>query len=132
MSKLNNFQKFAKKAFYTKLDTPKEKLLYLVTAINEEAGEVAGEIKKATRNDLGNITAERKEKIQFELGDLLYYMAMLAETIDTTLEKCIEMEIGKLEKHHKDFEKKTGQKFSKKTMEKYIASNFKSSKKKSN
>lgn len=40
-----------------------------------EIGELAEQIKKQYRDDDGKITDERKNKIKFELGDIIWYVA---------------------------------------------------------
>lgn len=52
--------------------------MYVGLGCAEEAGEIAGNIKKAMRDDGGVITEERKAKIIKEMGDELWYLAALA------------------------------------------------------
>jgi len=68
-------------AFY-----PKDRAItYLALALAGEAGEVANAIKKMLRDDGGQLTAERGKKIVDELGDVLWYVAMLAWEMDVPL-----------------------------------------------
>ena len=46
---MSNFRKIAVDNLYVKFDKVIDKMAYLAIAINEEAGEVAGEIKKCIR-----------------------------------------------------------------------------------
>ncbi len=85
-----NFRKNAIKNFYVKFDKDIEKIMYLAIAINEEVGEVAGEVKKCVRNDKGIFGKERTDKILMEMGDLLYYLTVLADHFDCSLEEIME------------------------------------------
>jgi len=58
---------------------------YYALALNEEAGEVAGKIKKLFRDNNGIITPEIKEAIMKEMGDVLAYLAALGRSINTDL-----------------------------------------------
>lgn len=94
---IKKFQKKVKRVFFTPVDTRKELLLYLATAIGEESGEVSGEIKKAIRDNLGKITKERKQKILSEIGDLMFYLTMLCETLNESIKKPFELQDKKLD-----------------------------------
>ncbi|GAA2786055.1 nucleoside triphosphate pyrophosphohydrolase family protein [Saccharopolyspora taberi] len=71
-------------------------LLYAALGLTNEAGEVAGEIKKAVRDDGGEITEQRREAVIDELGDVLWYAARLAESVDATLEDAARANIAKV------------------------------------
>lgn len=51
-----------------------------------EAGEVQGKIKKILRDYGGRVTDESRIAIQGELGDLLWYIAMLARELGIDLD----------------------------------------------
>ena len=62
---------------------PKEKALeYLALGLTSEAGEVAGKIKKIIRDGKGN-----KEAIAYEIGDVLWYCAVLANELGVEVEE---------------------------------------------
>ena len=52
--------------------------VYAALGLNGEAGEVAEHAKKMLRDDYGNLTDERRAKVEDELGDLLCYLAQAA------------------------------------------------------
>ncbi len=69
--------------------------LRVVCGLAEEAGEVAGKVKKWHRGDYGDDVGAFRADIQAELGDLLWYTAMLHNIYDMTLEETM---IGNVEK----------------------------------
>lgn len=70
-------------------------VMYLALALNEEAGEVAGKVKKAFRDDNGEFTLERLESLKKELGDVLWYTAVLAKRLGFTLSEVAQENIKK-------------------------------------
>lgn len=72
-------------------------LRYLTLGLTGEAGEVANVIKKIYRNNSGNPTPEQITKIIDELGDVLWYVAMIAEMLQTDLSKVAYTNINKLQ-----------------------------------
>lgn len=75
-------------------------LSYLGLKLNGEAGEVADLIGKHIRDDgnTTNITDERSTKIAYELGDVLWYVAMLSHEIGFNLNTIMHMNLDKLKK----------------------------------
>lgn len=80
-------------------------LAYAALGMNGESGEVAEEIKKMIRNDAGQLTPERKEKIKLELGDVLWYVTSMCTKLGFSLEDIALANIAKLSKKYE--EKKT-------------------------
>jgi NTP pyrophosphatase (non-canonical NTP hydrolase) len=70
--------------------------IYPVLGLCGESGEVAEKIKKAVRDDGGEITAERKKELEKELGDVLWYLSQLATELGLSLDKIAETNIKKL------------------------------------
>ena len=89
---LNNYQKLAiGSAIY-----PKEDGLYYTTlGLVGEAGEVANKVKKLIRD--GGDTPDKRKEIGKELGDVCWYLAVLAEELGSNLGKIMEDNLSKLE-----------------------------------
>lgn len=76
--------------------------LYLVVALNEESGEVAGELKKAYRDDGAHLTPERQQRIKLEMGDVLWYLQALCIKLGTSFDDIIALNQEKLEKRRQN------------------------------
>tara|TARA_X000001316_G_scaffold84_1_gene83 strand:+ start:853 stop:1239 length:387 start_codon:yes stop_codon:yes gene_type:complete len=72
-------------------------LEYLTLGLTGEAGEIANKVKKLIRDgaDKENYY-ERLYEIEKELGDVLWYCAMLATEVDANLGKIMEANLNKL------------------------------------
>jgi len=66
-------------------------LVYTALGLASEAGEVAGKVKKSIRD-----TAPVREAVADELGDVLWYAAMLAKELDLSLSEIAERNVRKL------------------------------------
>jgi NTP pyrophosphatase (non-canonical NTP hydrolase) len=97
---MNHYQNAARKtAMGRSLD-------HFVHGLTEEAGEVAGVMKRYHRGDekyrdhnpyrMDRITPFAKEKLLDEIGDVLWYIAMIADELETTLEDVAQRNINKL------------------------------------
>ena len=62
-----------------------ENLLYPTLGLCGEAGEVAEKVKKMVRDDAGVLSAERRDALSKELGDVLWYVAQIATEADLDL-----------------------------------------------
>ena len=71
-------------------------IIYPTLGLTGEAGEVAEKVKKMIRDDDGILTPERKALLIKELGDVLWYLAMIATDIDVDLEEVATSNIKKL------------------------------------
>jgi NTP pyrophosphatase (non-canonical NTP hydrolase) len=69
---------------------------YCTLKLNGEAGEVAEEVGKALRDDGGQFTGERREKIKKEIGDVLWYLAMLSWLFQFDFNEIAEENLRKL------------------------------------
>ena len=65
-----------------------------------ESGEVAEKYKKIIRDHEGKITAEDKKEIVKELGDVLWYVALLAKYLNVSMEEVAQANLDKLASRH--------------------------------
>ncbi len=71
-------------------------LIYPTLGLTNEAGEVAGKIKKIFRDKGGIISAVDKEALKSELGDVLWYLAQVCTELEISLDGVAEYNIEKL------------------------------------
>jgi NTP pyrophosphatase (non-canonical NTP hydrolase) len=77
-------------------------VLFAALGVAGEAGEVADKVKKAIRDNNGNFDDKAfKESVKYELGDVLWYVAALAEDLGFTLSEVGQSNIAKLEDRRK-------------------------------
>lgn len=105
--KLNDYQHYAMQT--AKMPTPE----HMGFGLLEEAGEVAGILKRVFRRDPGYfisaqddpggiysfyapVAPDARTKLIKELGDVLWYTAALADILDITLEYVAEQNLKKL------------------------------------
>jgi NTP pyrophosphatase (non-canonical NTP hydrolase) len=72
-------------------------IIYTALGLASEAGEVAGKVKKMIRDEDNELTPERKQQILDEVGDVLWYCAMLATELNSSLAEVAINNIRKLE-----------------------------------
>jgi NTP pyrophosphatase (non-canonical NTP hydrolase) len=71
-------------------------LSYPALGLAGEAGEVAEHVKKAIRDDAGEVSDERRAKMSKELGDVLWYVAQLASELELDLDEVAQANLDKL------------------------------------
>jgi NTP pyrophosphatase (non-canonical NTP hydrolase) len=71
-------------------------MTYPALGLCGEAGEVAEKVKKTIRDDGGVLTAERRDALARELGDVLWYTAQLATEAGLELEQIAADNLEKL------------------------------------
>lgn len=71
-------------------------IIYPVLGLSGEAGEISEKIKKIFRDKKGEITAEDKEMLKLELGDVLWYLTQIASELEVELEDVAQKNIEKL------------------------------------
>ena len=76
--------------------TPNAGLTYCVIGLGGEAGELQNKYKKVLRDDAGILTHTRRTAMIDELGDVLWYVSMLALELGTDLEMVAALNIKKL------------------------------------
>ncbi len=71
-------------------------VIYPTLGLTNEAGEVAGKIKKVFRDKDGEINVETREALKGELGDVLWYISQICTELDISLDEVAEVNIAKL------------------------------------
>jgi NTP pyrophosphatase (non-canonical NTP hydrolase) len=71
-------------------------IVYPTLGLANEAGEVAGKIKKLFRDKGGRITAADRESLKMELGDVLWYLAQICTELDLDLGEVAAANLEKL------------------------------------
>ena len=90
--KLNDYQISAEStAIYPKENS----IIYPALGLTGEAGEVADKVKKILRDCETNLFY--RDDIAKELGDVLWYVAVLARDLGYSLEEVAQMNLDKLE-----------------------------------
>lgn len=70
--------------------------IYPTLGLAGEAGEVSEKIKKVLRDHNGIIDQAKKEEIEKELGDVLWYVAQIASELELSLDQVAKKNIEKL------------------------------------
>lgn len=71
-------------------------IVYPTLGLVNEAGELAGKVKKIFRDKGGQISPEDREALKYELGDVLWYLAQIATELDVSLQDVAEANLEKL------------------------------------
>jgi NTP pyrophosphatase (non-canonical NTP hydrolase) len=91
---MNDYQKQSRKTWnLVHTDHP---IVYPTLGLVNEAGELAGKVKKIFRDKEGVISEEDRQALKFELGDVLWYLAQIATELDLTLEEVAQSNLEKL------------------------------------
>lgn len=72
------------------------RVIYPTLGLTNEAGEVAGKIKKVFRDKGGEVNGETREALKSELGDVLWYLSQIATELDLSLDEIAEYNLAKL------------------------------------
>src|SRR5262245_6974791 len=92
-----NFTEYQQKARATaKYPVIEHGVIYPTLGLTNEAGEVAGKIKKIFRDKDGVIGEAEKEALKAELGDVLWYISQVATELNLSLDEIAEANIAKL------------------------------------
>lgn len=92
------FEEYQKRALTTAHNTYEplmEKTIW-VMGVAGEAGEVVEKWKKIVAYKGGKITPEDLQELSKEIGDVLWYLAVLAESLGLSLEQVAEQNLAKL------------------------------------
>lgn len=71
-------------------------IVYPTLGLANEAGEVAGKIKKIFRDKGGTISEEDRQALKYELGDVLWYLTQICTELGLTLEEVAQANLEKL------------------------------------
>jgi len=71
-------------------------VIYPTLGLTNEAGEVAGKIKKIFRDKGGLIGEAEREALKGELGDVLWYLAQVCTELDLSLDDVARHNLEKL------------------------------------
>lgn len=71
-------------------------IVYPTLGLANEAGEVAGKVKKIFRDKGGFISDADREALKQELGDVLWYLTQICTELGLTLEEVAEANLTKL------------------------------------
>ncbi|MDD3083697.1 MAG: nucleoside triphosphate pyrophosphohydrolase family protein [Candidatus ainarchaeum sp.] len=93
-----DFKEYQEKSKKTDLGTiiEKSEIAYYALGLTDEAGEVAGKIKKLYRDKNGILDEEYKKEIAKELGDVIWYLSQLCTKLGLNFEEVADMNIQKL------------------------------------
>lgn len=92
--KYRDYQKESRKTWhYVSTEHP---LAYPTLGLVNEAGEVAGKVKKLFRDKDKQITEADRKALKAELGDVLWYLAQICTELDLSLEEVAEGNLEKL------------------------------------
>ena len=96
------FDEYQKQAIVTNLrkDDTFQELMQQVLGLGDEAGEVLAIFKKWIRDNEADIGRLDKKKVAKELGDILWYIAVVAHDLDISFDEIATMNIEKLRSRH--------------------------------
>lgn len=94
--KLNEYQEKAQETSNYSRPNQFLAITYCSLGLTGEAGEVANKVKKIFRDDNGVCNPEKLRELMYEVGDCLWYIAMLAKECGYTLEDVAQMNYEKL------------------------------------
>lgn len=80
--------------------SPRDQRNYVGLGLVNEAGEVAGELKKLMRDDGSHLTPERRQAVISECGDVLWYLARTLEQVGADLDQAAMANIKKVLRRH--------------------------------
>lgn len=91
---LNDYQQQALKTAHPK--TKNNEFLHLVLGLVGESGEIAEKVKKIVRDHDSNLEKVDVEDLKKELGDVLWYVAVLADFFELKLDDVAQTNVEKL------------------------------------
>lgn len=92
------FDEYQKQALTTAIFNPDplmDKTIFAM-GISGEAGEVIEKWKKIVAYKGGVVTEDDKQELKKELGDVVWYIALLAHSLDISFNEVVELNLSKL------------------------------------
>lgn len=89
------FKKYQEEAMKTRFYPPENRIVYSALGLAGEAGELANKVKKIMRGD--DNKPELIDGIKSEMGDVLWYLAALADDLGVDLAAIASENIAKLQ-----------------------------------
>lgn len=71
-------------------------IVYPTLGLVNEAGELAGKVKKIFRDKGGIISETDRTALKYELGDVLWYLTQVATELNLTLDEIAQANVEKL------------------------------------
>lgn len=71
-------------------------IVYPTLGLVNEAGELAGKVKKIFRDKQGVISETDRDALKYELGDVLWYLTQIATELELSLDEIAQANIEKL------------------------------------
>lgn len=90
------FDEYQKRARQTAIYPETLKVIYPTLGLAGETGEVAEKVKKTIRDGNGSFDDERRDAIAREMGDVLWYLAMIAADLGLSLDDVAQINLDKL------------------------------------
>lgn len=92
------FDEYQKRAITTNLSKQDnfQELMQQVLGLGDEAGEVLAIFKKWIRDNEADLDRLDKKNVAKELGDILWYIAVVAHDLDISFDEIAQMNIDKL------------------------------------
>ena len=96
------FDDYQKKALTTAKFSGDElkDIMHWVLGVTGESGEIAEKVKKIIRDKQGVFSQEDKTELAKEIGDVLWYLATLAEQLGVSFDEVAEGNLAKLKSRH--------------------------------
>lgn len=93
-----NFDEYQQQALTTASSTGDEfkDIMHWILGVTGESGEIAEKVKKIIRDKNGIISTEDKVELKKELGDVLWYLAVLSHELGLSFEEIAEANLEKL------------------------------------
>ena len=96
VNKTMTLNEYQEEAEVTAVYPEERNIIYPTLGLTGEAGEVADKVKKVMRDKEWTFDDQTKIDIALELGDVMWYVSILARDLGFSLENVAEMNIRKL------------------------------------